>query len=173
MQMPSSLLGEAAPDFSDPIGLLEACHGRIEQNCALLQRMCDHQDTQGADADLAAAAQTVMRYFDIAAPLHHADEEQDLFPALAGEADLQQLIRRLQTEHAEHEMLWQTLRTDLERLVGGHAAETLRAHAQPFIAAYRQHADIENQQILTRARQVLGGTTLARIGEAMAQRRRG
>ena len=37
-----SLLRPAAPDFSDPLGLLAACHERMLANCALLQRMLDN-----------------------------------------------------------------------------------------------------------------------------------
>ena len=39
----------------------------------------------GVDADAVAGARRVARYFDSAAPLHHADEELDLFPLLASD----------------------------------------------------------------------------------------
>jgi hemerythrin-like domain-containing protein len=170
--MASSLLGKAAPDFSDPIGLLEACHGRIEQHCSLLRRMCDHLDAHGADADIAAAASSVLRYFDIAAPLHHADEEQDLFPALGREAELHRLLTRLKAEHTQHAALWQALRPELLELVEGQVPGRLRERVEPFISANLGHLAIENEQVLPRARETLKSTELAQIGEAMAQRRR-
>jgi len=170
--MAAGLLRESAPDFSDPIGLLAACHGRITDNCELLQRMCDHQDGHGADHELIAASKRVLRYFDDAAPLHHADEEQDLFPALAGEADLQSLMARLQTEHAEHDAMWQSLREDLSRIAAGHASASLTTHAVPFVRATLEHVVLENQHILPRAREVLDAETLLDIGNAMAKRRR-
>jgi len=169
--VPGLLDTEVAPDFSDPIGLLEACHGRIAQHCELLQRMCEHQDTHGADPELADAAGKVLRYFDIAAPHHHADEERDLFPALAGETDLAELIAQLQAEHEQHDRLWQTLRQDLHKVTNGQVAPALRQHTNPFVEAYLQHAEIENQHILPRARSVLDTETLAAIGTAMATRR--
>jgi len=171
--MPDFPLGEPAPDFSDPIGLLEACHSRIAENCELLQRMCDHQDAHGADDELITAAHRVMRYFDLAAPLHHADEEQDLFPALAGGADLAPLITRLQAEHDEHEALWQGLRKELMIIVAGRRSTLLRQRVEPFTKAYLEHAEIENRQILPQARQILDSNTLARIGASMARRRQG
>lgn len=170
--MTDFLLGEPAPDFSDPIGLLEACHGRIAENCQLLQRMCDHQDRHGADRELIAAAQKVMRYFDLAAPLHHADEEQDLFPALAEEDHLAQLIARLQAEHAELETLWQGLREELAVVVTGRRSTQLRQRVATFVTAYLKHADIENRQILPRARELVDADTLARIGASMENRRK-
>ncbi len=169
--MPADLLGESAPDFSDPIGLLQACHRRIADHCELLQRMCDHQDGHGADEELIAASNRVLRYFDIAAPLHHADEEQDLFPALAGEADLRSLIARLRTEHAEQDAMWQSLRGDLTRITAGQSSASLRPRAEPFVRACLEHAALENRYILPRAREYLDAETLAVIGDAMAKRR--
>jgi len=167
------MLGNAAPDFSDPVGLIEACHGRIATQCELLRKMIAYQQEHGADAEMADAAKRVLRYFDVAAPLHHADEEQDLFPALQDIPELQPLIQRLQDEHAEHHALWLTLREDLLRIADGDTAEQLESNSEPFIHAYLQHAEIENTQILPRAREVLESETLARIGKAMQQRRQG
>lgn len=162
---------EAAPDFSDPLGLIEACHGRIAAQCELLQKMVVHQNRHGADDELAAAARRVLRYFDMAAPLHHQDEEQDLFPALAGIADLQALIQHLAEEHQQHNALWQALREDLLKILEGRASDQLAAHSEPFIAAYLEHARIENEQILPRARKVLDVATLATLGKNMQRRR--
>ena len=76
--------GHTAPDggFEVPLEMLSACHHRVERQCATLRRLVAHLATRGADADAAAAAAAVLRYFDSAAKDHHADEEQDLFPAL-------------------------------------------------------------------------------------------
>jgi len=161
----------AAPDFSDPIGMLQACHGRIQAQCELLRRMSDYQGRHGVDQELTSAAQRVLRYFDIAAPQHHADEEQQLFPALAGNAELQSLIQRLTAEHAEHDRLWQVLRLDLQRIMGGRPSRQLHEHSEPFIQASLAHVSIENRRILPHARASLDAQTLRKIGEAMAQRR--
>lgn len=34
------------------------------------------------DVQAQAAAAQILRYFNVAAPLHHQDEDEDLFPAL-------------------------------------------------------------------------------------------
>ena len=66
-----------------------------------------------------------MRYFDTSAKQHHADEEQDLFPALlesmAGSDPvcLRELTAALTAEHRELEARWQDVRAVLERVIAG------------------------------------------------------
>ena len=62
--------------------MLSACHGRVERQCETLLRLVPHLAANGPDQAAREAAQNVMRYFDTSAPHHHADEEEDLFPAL-------------------------------------------------------------------------------------------
>ena len=81
----SNLLSqEQAPDFSDPLGLLKACHQRMLGFCDLLEKIIEHIKEHGVDADVNQSAQKVHRYFSSAAMFHHMDEEQDLFPLLIG-----------------------------------------------------------------------------------------
>ena len=40
--MNTNLLGKAAPGFDQPLDLLEACHGRIEKQCATLEKLMTH-----------------------------------------------------------------------------------------------------------------------------------
>ena len=80
----SSIPGFSAPSagFEAPLEMLSACHFRIERQCATLRRLVPHLATHGADTEARTAAANVMRYFDTSAKHHHADEEEDLFPAL-------------------------------------------------------------------------------------------
>ena len=82
--MSINLPGHTPPPvgFEAPLEMLSACHARIEQQCATLQRLVPHVASHGADTQARSAAAGVMRYFDTAAVDHHADEEVDLFPAL-------------------------------------------------------------------------------------------
>ena len=65
-----SLPGFASPGvgFEQPFEMLEACHERVQRSLALLQRLVDHVDRNGHDADSRSAARDVLRYFDIAGP---------------------------------------------------------------------------------------------------------
>lgn len=166
------MLGELAPDFSDPIGLIEACHGRIVAQCELLRKMIGHQQRHGADPELASAATRVLRYFDIAAPLHHQDEEQDLFPLLNRQSlKLADIVFRLKQDHEKLDQLWQQLLPDLKK--PGALAENpdFGEHAAAFCAGYRAHIETEEKQLLDMARHILSEKQLQEMGRAMARRR--
>ena len=81
--MPSLFPTPAAPGFDDPLGMLVACHRRIERELATLARLQRHLPEHGCDDDARAAARAILKYFDGAAPNHHADEEDERVPALA------------------------------------------------------------------------------------------
>ena len=51
-----------APSFDDPLGMLRACHGRIERQLLTLGRLVRHLPEHGADADARAA--DVVRMLD-------------------------------------------------------------------------------------------------------------
>lgn len=165
------LLDEPAPDFSDPLGLLRACHDRMLKHCELLERMCAHQDDNGLDDDLVDSAKKVLRYFDTAAEHHHADEEEDLFPHLTEQAELAVMLKALTAQHGLHNMLWEKLRGCLQTLAGGEPCPQLAAHSRTFVSAYRAHIDIENNRLLPLAEQVLDKKTRQAIGRSMAARR--
>ena len=168
-----SLLGEAAPDFDDPLGLLAACHGRMRSFCDLLERLPAWIAQHGIDTEAVAGAQRVLRYFDVAAPLHHADEEQDLFPLLAAQPDAATLIERLLAEHAHLERNWDRLAAELRPLVAADATAGpgLQAAIDAFCSAYRAHIALEDTQLLPLAHARLQAGQLRAMGRHMAQRR--
>ena len=68
--------GAPAVGFDTPFEMLEACHERVQRTLALQERLCEHLQAKGCDASAQNAAHDVLRYFDIAAPLHHEDAEE-------------------------------------------------------------------------------------------------
>lgn len=173
------LPGHAAPaaGFEVPLEMLAACHGRVQAQCATLQRLLPHLATHGADQAAREAATAVMRYFDTAARDHHADEEQDLFPALieamAGSdaVCLHDLTRALAAEHRQLEALWRGLRKALTQLVAGDRAALTPALVQDFVALYTGHIAREEAELLPMAARLLDDAALDRVGLAMRQRR--
>lgn len=163
-----------APGFDDPLGVLAACHERIERHCTLLRRIVEHLRASGADADARAAAERVMRYFDRAGRDHHEDEEQDLFPALreSGDAELLQVLAELESQHARMDALWAALRARLESLDAQTQDPAFARVVEDFAALYARHLETENAQVLPRARRLLDAERLAGIGAAMARRRK-
>ena len=81
-----SLPGMRSPGagFDQPFEMLDACHDRVRRSLDLLRRLRDYLRGHGHGCDDSArqAARDVLRYFDIAAPLHHEDEELHVFPPL-------------------------------------------------------------------------------------------
>jgi hemerythrin-like domain-containing protein len=167
----TALFGEPAPDFSDPIGLLAACHRRILDHCDLLERMRERLPQQGVDADMQQAAGRVARYFSQAAAQHHADEEQDLFPLLHDVTDLADTLAALAEEHGELDGCWQALAPSLSALEQGRPPGDWEGPLERFVTLYRSHVERENQTVLPAARAHLDAGQLAGMGRAMAQRR--
>jgi hemerythrin-like domain-containing protein len=165
-----------APGFDRPLDLLAACHERILARCATLEKLAAHAKANGADEPARQAARAVLRYFDEAAPLHHADEEQNLFVLIEGACgtcafDLCDFLEGLETEHEVMAGLWTQLRAPLLRLAKGESADLPEAVLGRFVQMNREHVAFENERLLPLARRVLDAAALARLGAAMAARR--
>ncbi|MFM2403725.1 MAG: hypothetical protein RL223_1605 [Pseudomonadota bacterium] len=100
-----------AVGFESPFEMLDACHERVRRSLDLLARLITHLERQGIDAAARDAAHDVWRYFTIAAPQHHQDEERHVFAwaARSGRADLAAAAGRLQIEHRDFDRQWHTL----------------------------------------------------------------
>ena len=88
--------------FDEPFAMLDACHDRVRRSLDLLERLRAYLQDKGCDDSARQAARDVLRYFDIAAPLHHEDEELHVFPPLlaqGGDERLAALVRQLQRDH--------------------------------------------------------------------------
>lgn len=171
--------GHSAPaaGFEVPLAMLSACHSRIELQCSTLRRLVPHLTTRGADAEARTAAANVMRYFDTSARHHHADEEQDLFPALiesmAGSdaVCLRELTESLAAEHHELEVRWQLVRAVLERVVAGERVSLESEDVEALSVLYERHIDREERELLPMAERLLSDEELDRVGRAMRERR--
>lgn len=165
--------------FDHPLEILTLCHEKVRRFALLTEKLHRHIDQHGADDAAAQAAQKVLRYFNIAAPLHHDDEDLDVYPALLALNDdafqgdqkkvLDAAIHRLQNEHTALASLWDDTRQWLEQIEQKNVApspDTL----QQFIQAYPQHADCEEAEIYPFIA-LIEPDTLREIGIRMAQRR--
>ncbi len=167
----------AAVGFDSPLAMLAECHRRVERQCATLARLAPHLEAHGSDTAAREAALGVLRYFETAAPNHHADEEQDLFPALiesmAGSdaVCLRQIIDRLLGEHRTLDRHWAGLQRTLRAVADGQAARLDAAEVEAFAAQYARHIALEEGELLPMAARLLGDDALQRIGDAMRARR--
>jgi len=165
--------------FEAPFEMLAACHERVERMLALLTRLQQHLLASGCDDSARRAASDVMRYFDLAAPLHHADEELHVFPPLlAGtDAGLRGLVQRLLQDHRAMELAWPAARCILAAVADGLTtgwtpllAEQTAA-LQAFTALYQRHLAEEDGLAYPAAQRVLSAVALQAMGRDMMQRR--
>lgn len=126
--------------FDRPYEMLAACHERVARMVGLLERLAVHVQSQGADAQARDAARDVMRYFDIASPLHHQDEERHVFPRLRAQGQ-GALADRLCADHEAMVPAWAAVRAALLEITQGRVPpEAAHGAWDGFIALYRRHA---------------------------------
>lgn len=175
-----SLPGFQSPavGFEQPFEMLEACHERVQRSLGLLARLVQHIDQHGHDASSRAAASDVLRYFDMAGPHHHEDEERHVFPPLRGHADarVREAVAQLQADHLQLHALWQDLRPALlawrDAAAPPPVAAVERVLVRDFVAAYERHIPLEESLVYPAARPLFDEAALQVIGTEMAARRR-
>ncbi len=166
-----------APDFNDPLGLLAACHGRIEAQCATLLKLAPHIKHHGVDEQAAQAASKAIKYFSTSGRHHHADEEEDLFPLLQeharrmGANDMLDLMAKLLKEHESMEGAWSDLAPFLEKIAASRAVDPADLPIDRFAALYRAHIAQENGLLFPFAQRVLSRDEQDTLGQNMAKRR--
>lgn len=174
--MTDSLLPHA-PALDEPLEMLEACHDRIEAQLQTLERLLNYLPGHGADPQARQAAQAILRYFDLAGPNHHEDEERDLFPALAalagGEsATVDALIRDLLTDHVGMASALDAVRRQLAPIAAGTGAALEPEAVRLLTSRYRSHIEKENRELLPLARRLLTPADVETLSQAMTARRR-
>jgi hemerythrin-like domain-containing protein len=170
----ADLFGEpGAPSFDDPLGMLRACHGRIQRQLDTLQRLAAHLPEHGADRDAQSAARAILRYFDNAAPNHHADEEGSVFPRLLARSPAaRDMVATLeQDHHGPFDANWRRLRPLLAAIASGQRDVLPPDLVRDVRAAYDEHIALENDQLIPLCAEVLTPAELAEIGGEMARRR--
>lgn len=175
----ASAVGETAPaSFSMPFDMLDACHDRVRSSLGLLARLVEHLRVRGDAVQARDAACDVMRYFDVAAPQHHQDEERHVLPRLeaSGDLELAALARRLRAEHRQIEGQWCALWPLLEQVARQREVDLgeLDAATRRFTQMIDQHMRAEEQVAYPSARlsAVCEGPDAVRaMGEEMAGRR--
>lgn len=175
--MMMNALPDAAPGFDQPIAVLKHCHDRIRKQLATMQKLLPHLAQHGADAEAQQAAQAVLKYFDKAAHLHHADEEENLVPMLQsvaqGEdaATLAELVPGILQDHDEMDAMWQGLHEELTAIAAGSASALSAATVRHFTERYTNHMEREETRIAPMAKRLFSAAQMAQLGEAMQVRR--
>jgi hemerythrin-like domain-containing protein len=164
-----------AAGCEEPFEMLHACHERVKRTLDLLGRLGEHLQTQGCDAQAKEAAADVQRYFDIAAPLHHEDEELHVFPALQA-AGQHLLADTLKAEHEQMAAQWPQIQADLRAVQEqqGFSPRDLAGLSRrwaEFATLYADHIQREDAQAYPIARLQLEEARLTNMARDMARRR--
>ena len=175
-----TLPGFASPaaGFDQPFELLSACHDKVRNSLALLDRLQAYLADHAMDEPARRAARDVLRYFAIAAPAHHEDEERHVVPVLrqSGDPRLQVAAEQILSDHWQIRWAWQDLAPLLEQVASGQTpdAQRLSRAAARFAQLHGNHLALEDELLFPRARQLLelrGADALAEMGREMARRR--
>ena len=172
----ASLIASPAAGFEQPFEMMAACHERLLRTLGLLERLLAHVARHGADPQAQQAARDVMRYFDMAAPQHHLDEEMHVFPALIerGDPPMLGLVARLQQDHLQMEARWRLVRAILERVAHAdiHAVPAPDAsEIDAFTRLYGAHIEAEEQIAYPAAVALLDDGARNAMGTEMRRRR--
>lgn len=171
-----SLISAPAVGFEQPFEMLVACHERVNRMLTLLSRLREHMNSHGADDNARQAARDVMRYFDVAAPHHHQDEELHVFPPLlaAGDPATVNLVRRLQSDHEQMASCWGEAHQVLESVATGECqalSSADEAALDRFAGLYDDHIQAEEGLAYPAAAQLLDDMALSAMGREMMRRR--
>jgi hemerythrin-like domain-containing protein len=161
-----------APSFDQPLEMLLACHDKIRRFCDQLDKLAPHIEEHGVDAEAQRSIDAVVRYFDVAGPSHHSDEEDELFPIL--EARVPSAAPKLEQLAAEHGYLhsrWNAIRDDLLALKNGTITDISSIEIQEFVRQYRLHAAIEEAWLIPTADKTMTDAEKRIAGQRMAAKR--
>ena len=179
--MPVTIGAAQESNFANPFGLLRDCHRRIERFLGVLVRVTTEAKEGPLNAERRQAMETALNYFHSAAPLHIADEEEDLFPELRRmeRPDIEQIVERvsrLQSEHLAatawhrqvHEIGERWLR---QNYLLPHEAVELKTILTSLTELYRGHIAVEENEVFPAVEKALSTFEKEAIGRRMALRR--
>lgn len=167
----------AGPDFTQPIAALKHCHDRIRKELRALAALPAQLAQHGANLEAQQSAAAIVRYFEQAAPIHHADEEEDLIPLLqasARDADaalLDLMIPVLMAEHRDMAATWDTLQLQLKQIALAQSAALDGELVTQFSSLYATHMDTEETHVAAMAKRLFDSAKMLLLGNAMRRRR--
>lgn len=177
--IPLDLSFRPSATFDDPLGMLAACHRRIERALEMIAAIAEREREGPLNESAQTALNQVLHYFQVGVPRHAQDEDRSLFPRLEPcltDAE-RQTVERIAREHAALEQLHGELDalgrellaalrfdTDAQRCRFGELIRTLQA-------IYTEHIRLEDEELFPAAASRLDAGTVAEVGDEMARRR--
>jgi len=164
--------------FDRPLELIRHTHRRLEQRCALMQRLLGHLNERGCDADARATAGHIVRFFEEEMARHHEDEELAFYDAVVevapskNRSTIAKLVVELRDEHERLQAVWRdVLRPQLTAIMEGRSQALNREAVDRCQLLYVDHVEREEQMLLPIAEKRFTREQLERLGRGMAERR--
>ena len=158
--------------FAEPIEMLYACHGKVRRFCSRLPCCRTILPKTAAIKSFCKPSARLPNILNVAAPLHHEDEEENFFPLLLQYApQAQESVDELLRQHISLHNNWDGVAAEFAKLEADNAyvpdAETFKR----FVAGYDVHLAIE-EPLFDMGKTFIPKEKLTEIGEIMAARRR-
>ncbi len=157
---PSATPNEPAASGDAPLQQFSQCHVGILSH---LQDLSTLPALLGPAALARRIAGETAKFFRDVIFTHHAEEEQELFPAVlasaaAGDerARVQAIVERLTREHRDVEAAYVQLEPALKAAAKGHDATVDAAAVDALVRMYRGHAAYEEREFLPLSQTILG-----------------
>jgi hemerythrin-like domain-containing protein len=168
------MLPPAGQLLRDPLAYIAAEHGGQRALCILMENLA------GSPAFQRDVATEILRYLREDLADHVRDEEGDLFPVLRQrcleEDDIELVLGQLNAEHKDEDRLASGLVAGLDDAMRDETPimdSRLRERLFQYARALRRHLALENGIVLPLARARLTPEDLARLSQAMMNRRKG
>ena len=162
------IAADASSTLDHPLEHLVACHSRIEERLAVLERAADALDTQPEAAR--QALESVFRYFETSGANHTADEEESIFPRISDRLTDEEraYLEHLEAQHREADELYFRVK---QVPLPGVAAGEYRSAVTRFCELYRQHISSENDRLIGIGKRLLTAPELESVSSEMRRRR--
>jgi|KBSSwiStaDraftv2_1062776.scaffolds.fasta_scaffold1238592_1 hemerythrin-like domain-containing protein len=134
-----------------------------------------------AAAKARVMANDLLKMFGHGVRTHHAEEENELFPAVLRAAEsgpefdkVRAMVDQLVGEHRDMEARWAQLQPEVEAVARGEVRAMDAALIQDMVQHFFAHAHFEEEHFLPLAQKVLGrdSESMAALGHALHQRHR-
>lgn len=163
----------AAPSPEDVEEFLMACHRRIEQRLAAMERAAAALETSRQEA--LAALEAALAFLDTSGALHTEDEEESMFPRLRArmEPGERTFLAGLEHDHARAGMIHRRLRELVSKAKEGPDDDSaLRAAVEEIAFLYRRHIEAEDATLTAYSRALLTPQERSAIAAEMRARRK-
>jgi hemerythrin-like domain-containing protein len=164
---------EPAADFSDALRVIRDYHAHFLHLCEGLAQLVEQIELQAISGDFRTHARNLRHDFMAAFALHHHDEEHSLFPCIkhSSRQTLEEILRQLETEHLEIDLVWSWLMPLLQDTGQIHDYTQFSHALRQFVQLLQRHINNEEQALLPEIEQLLTLAQRQRIGASMQRDR--